>query len=59
MKESLNAFVTQSKRVIAVTHKPGQAEYKQMSLTTAIGMALIGLTGFIVAMLALVLKGKF
>ncbi|MEM0475671.1 MAG: protein translocase SEC61 complex subunit gamma [Candidatus Norongarragalinales archaeon] len=59
VKESLESFVTQSKRVIAITHKPGQAEYKQMSLTTAIGMTLIGLTGFVVAMLALLLKGKF
>ncbi len=59
VKESIDSFVTQSKRVIAITHKPGQAEYRQMSLTTAIGVALIGLAGFAIAMLALVLKGKF
>ena len=59
VKESLDAFVTQSKRVIAITHKPGQAEYRQMSLTTAIGMALIGIAGFVVAMIAYAFKGKF
>jgi protein translocase SEC61 complex gamma subunit len=59
VKESIDAFVTQSKRVVAITHKPGQAEYRQMSLTTAIGMALIGLAGFVVAMFAYVFKGKF
>jgi protein translocase SEC61 complex gamma subunit len=59
IKESLEAFVAQSKRVIAITHKPGQAEYRQMSLTTAIGMAVIGVAGLVVALAALFLKGKF
>ena len=59
LKASLESFVAQSKRVIAITHKPGQAEYKQMSMTTAIGMAIIGIMGFLVAMFALFLKGKF
>ena len=59
VKDSLNAFVAQSKRVIAITHKPGPAEYKQMSLTTAIGMAIIGVSGFLIAMFVLLLKGRF
>ena len=59
LKGLLESFITQSKRVIAITHKPGKAEYRQMSLTTAIGMAIIGVLGFAVAMFVLFLKGKF
>ena len=52
LKAGLEAFVAQSKRVIAITHKPGRAEYKQMALTTAIGMIIIGLLGFAIGPLA-------
>lgn len=55
--QELQAFTEQSKRVIAITHKPKQEEYKQMSFTTAIGMALIGATGFAIAMIAVFLRG--
>ncbi len=45
-------FTEQSKRVLNITHKPHEQEYRQMSLTTGIGLALIGLIGFIISMLA-------
>ena len=50
--ESLQDFRVQSERVLAITHKPRDDEYRQMALTTAIGMVLIGLVGFIIAMAA-------
>ena len=59
LKESFDSFVVQSKRVIAITHKPSQAEYRQMSLTTAIGMIIIGVAGLAISTIALLFKGKF
>ena len=55
--EEVKGFVTQSQRVIAITHKPRMHEFRQMALTTAIGMALIGLIGFVITMIAIFLSG--
>ena len=54
--ESLRDFRLQSERVLAITHKPREDEYRQMALTTAIGMVLIGIVGFIIAMAAYYLR---
>jgi len=54
----LRSFYEQSQRVIAITHKPRQLEYKQMALTTAIGMALIGIVGFVISMAAFFIKNR-
>ncbi len=45
-------FVERSKRVIAITHKPREQEYRQMALTTGLGMALLGFIGFVITMAA-------
>jgi len=54
--ESLQVFRLQSERVLAITHKPREDEYRQMALTTAIGMVLVGIVGFIIAMAAYYLR---
>lgn len=54
----LRSFYEQSLRVIAITHKPRQPEYKQMALTTAIGMAVIGIVGFIISMISFFIKNR-
>ncbi|VVB67635.1 Uncharacterised protein [Candidatus Norongarragalina meridionalis] len=54
--ESLQDFRVQSERVLAITHRPREDEYRQMALTTAIGMVLIGLVGLIIAMTAYFLR---
>lgn len=54
----LRLFFEQSQRVIAITHKPRPPEYKQMALTTAIGMALIGIVGFIISMISFFIKNR-
>lgn len=48
VQESVQTFLKQAERVLAVTHKPRTPEYKQMALTTAIGIAIIGLIGFFI-----------
>ena len=48
----LNSFVEQSQRVISITYKPKDAEYRQMAFTTALGMFLLGLIGFVISFFA-------
>lgn len=55
--DALQNFVQQSERVLNVTHKPRGQEYKQIASITAIGMAIIGITGFIISMVAFFLRG--
>lgn len=45
---TIHDFYKQSERVLAVTHKPKSIEYRQMALTTAIGIAFIGIIGFFI-----------
>ena len=55
---ALRIFYEQSMRVIAITHKPRPLEYKQMALTTAIGIALVGLVGFLITMFVFFIKNR-
>ncbi|HIH19647.1 TPA: protein translocase SEC61 complex subunit gamma [Candidatus Micrarchaeota archaeon] len=52
----LQAFVEQSKRVISITYKPRDMEFRQMAFTTALGMLLLGLIGFIITLLSFFLR---
>ncbi len=45
-------FIEQSKRVLNVTHKPQEMEFRQMAITTGLGLALMGIIGFIISMVA-------
>ncbi|OIO27954.1 protein translocase SEC61 complex subunit gamma [Candidatus Micrarchaeota archaeon CG_4_10_14_0_2_um_filter_60_11] len=56
LMQTIDDFVKQSKRVIMITYKPKDAEYRQMALTTGAGMVLIGLIGFIISMAAYALR---
>lgn len=44
----------QSQRVISITYKPRDMEFRQMAFTTAIGMLLLGLIGFVITLIAFV-----
>ena len=48
--EPVVEFFEQSKRVLNVTHKPQDLEFKQMTFTTGLGLTVIGLIGFIISM---------
>ncbi|MBU1197101.1 protein translocase SEC61 complex subunit gamma [Candidatus Micrarchaeota archaeon] len=53
-------FVKQSERVINVTHKPGPDEYKRIAISTGIGMLIIGVIGYVIAMAAVFMRrGSF
>ena len=50
--EPVQNFVKQSERVLNVTHKPRKHEFTQIAYVTAIGMAVVGLIGFVISMSA-------
>ncbi|MFH0922772.1 MAG: protein translocase SEC61 complex subunit gamma [Candidatus Micrarchaeota archaeon] len=58
VKELIGGFIGQSQRVISITHKPREIEYKQMAITTAIGIAIVGILGFFISMGAHFLRGS-
>ena len=53
----LHEFIRHSKRILHVTHKPNNKEFKQMSMITAIGMIIIGVIGFVISLIAILLRG--
>ena len=52
LKASTNDFLKQCKRVLRVARKPGREEYFQFSKVTALGIAIIGVMGFIFVLVA-------
>ncbi|MBQ2962792.1 protein translocase SEC61 complex subunit gamma [Methanobrevibacter sp.] len=50
-KESTSDFIKQSKRVLKVARKPDREEFLNFSKVTAIGIAIIGVIGFIIVLL--------
>lgn len=57
MKMMLDDFILQSQRVLNVTHKPGGLEFKQIAISTAVGIAVVGIIGFIIHTFANLIKG--
>ena len=51
-----NLFI-ESKRVWLITKKPDKEEFKVISKVTGIGVLLIGLMGFIIALIWQLIKG--
>ena len=41
-------FIKQSERVLNVTHKPRREEYEHIAKSTALGIGVIGLIGFVI-----------
>jgi protein transport protein SEC61 subunit gamma-like protein len=52
LKASTNDFLKQCKRVLRVARKPDREEYFQFSKVTALGIAIIGVMGFIFVLVA-------
>ncbi|MBZ9570765.1 protein translocase SEC61 complex subunit gamma [Methanobrevibacter sp. TMH8] len=50
--ESMNRFFRECKRVLKVAKKPSGEEYVNFSKITAIGIAIIGVIGFIIVLIA-------
>ena len=48
IKENIGRFLEDSKRIFIVSKKPTWEEYKRMLLIVSIGIALIGMIGYII-----------
>ena len=54
-QESIKRFLKECKRVLKVSKKPSSEEYMNFSKVTAIGIAIIGVIGFVIGLIAQVI----
>jgi protein transport protein SEC61 subunit gamma and related proteins len=52
----LKSFIIESKRVLTITRKPTTQELKTIVKVSGIGILLIGLIGFVLQMIATIVK---
>ncbi len=57
MFESIDNFIKQAIRVVQITHKPSNYEFKHIALSTGIGIIIIGLIGLTITMVVYFLRG--
>ena len=53
--DDLKAFATKSKRVWLVLKKPSRKEFEMVAKVSAIGVVILGLIGFLIAILVKIL----
>ena len=51
VQERFDKFIKDSKRVLKVARKPDTKEYMELAKISAIGVAIIGVVGFIIVLL--------
>jgi len=56
--ERLRNFLSESKRVLLVTRKPGMKEFKLAVKITGLGMILIGLIGMLIRIIGYFITGS-
>ena len=55
----LSKFIDDSKRVISISYKPNSEEFNKSAKIILIGILLVGVTGFIVAIIiSLIISGS-
>ena len=52
----LNSFIIECKRVLTVTRKPTNTEFKNILKVSGLGIAIIGIIGFIIQMMRQLLQ---
>lgn len=50
-QESMRRFFKECKRVLKVSKKPSSEEYVNFSKVTAIGIAILGVIGFVIVLI--------
>ena len=51
VKERIDKFIKDSKRVLKVSRKPDVKEYMELAKVVSIGVLIIGVIGFIIVLL--------
>ena len=54
----LKTFIQECRRVLQVTKKPSSLEFKTIVKASGLGMLIIGLIGFIIQMIKILIFGK-
>ena len=57
IKEKLHGFIVQARRVLMVASKPDRQEYRQSAKITGLGMAIIGVLGFLIFIMVQLIGG--
>ncbi len=52
VQEEFNKFIKDSKRVLKVARKPDGSEYLELAKISAIGVAIVGVIGFAIYLVA-------
>lgn len=55
-RQKIRAFFKECRRVLRITHKPTGEEFKTIVKVSALGMAVIGLIGFGIQMIKLIIS---
>jgi protein transport protein SEC61 subunit gamma-like protein len=55
----LKSFINECKRVLIVTKKPSKLEFKTIIKASGLGMMIIGLLGFVIQMIYVIIKQGF
>ncbi|MFA4907797.1 MAG: protein translocase SEC61 complex subunit gamma [archaeon] len=55
LREKLSDFAESSRRIFTVSRKPDKKEYNVMAKITGIGIIIIGVIGFIIALVFILL----
>lgn len=53
----LKEFISECRRVLQVTKRPDKQEFTTIVKISALGIAVIGLIGFLITMISTVLRG--
>lgn len=51
-KKSIGSFIKQCERVLKISRKPDNSEYKTVAKVTGIGVIAIGVVGFIITIVS-------
>ncbi len=51
VRGSLEGFYTRSLRVLRISYRPQEKEYRMIVKTTGLGILLIGLIGFVISLI--------
>ena len=51
VKERIDKFIKDSKRVLKVSKKPDKQEYFELAKVTSLGVVIVGVIGFVVFLL--------
>ena len=52
----IKSFLIECKRVLKITKKPSQEEFKTIVKMSALGMLIIGVIGFVIQIIATIIK---